>query len=302
MPPLAWLSPVPDSMLRLAPLLALILLAAAAHAQTVTYQYDRGTGSQNIGPPSTFDPDMLWGNYYLRQAGGEAITSVTVAFGNTFPSRANPVTVWVLTDDDGDGDPRNAREVARAILPGPIVGTTPITVPIPPTLVGPGFFVGASVELLGGQDRPARLDPNAPADNSWIFYADSIAAVIDDLASAPYGQRINPPFPGAFLVRATGIPGGLAGEPGPDAPSGLVAVPNPVHGTTSLRYTLTEPGDVVVTVVDALGRTVATLARGAQSAGEQSVVWDARAVAPGVYAARIETARGTSTARVVVMR
>lgn len=288
-------------MTRSAALLALVLLGTAAHAQ-VTYQYDGGSGSQNIGPPSTFDPDMLWGNYYPRQAGGEAITSVTVAFGTTFPSHASPVTVWVLSDDDGDGDPRNAREVARAVLPGPIVGTTPITVPVGFALVGPGFFVGASVELLGGQDRPARLDPRAPSGNAWIFYADSIAAVIDDLASAPYGQRITPPFAGAFLVRATGVPAATASETAPETAYGLTAVPNPVRGTTSLRYTLSEPGGVVVTVVDALGRTVATLVRGAQSAGEQAVTWDAQAAAPGVYAARVETARGTSATRVVVTR
>ncbi len=282
--------------------LALLLLAAAADAQTVTYQYDSGTGSQNIGPPSTFDPDMLWGNYYLTQPGGEAITSVTVAFGNTFPSRANPITVWVLSDADGDGDPRNAVSVARAILPGPVVGTTPITVPIPPTLVGSGFFVGASVKLLGGQDRPARLDPNAPPNNAWIFYADSIAAVIDSLGTAPYGARINPPFPGAFLVRATGMPAAVATEPTPSASADLTAFPNPVRGTATLRYVLPEAGTVTVTVVDALGRTVAALVRGRQSAGDQTVTWDARDAAPGVYAVRLEAAGRATTARLVVVR
>ena len=293
----------PAVMSRLAVLLALALLAPAARAQAVTYQYDGGSGSQNIGPPSTFNPDMLWGNYYLRQAGGEVVTSVTVAFGTTFPSRANPVTVWVLSDDDGDGDPRNARAVARATVPGPIpASTTPVTVQVPPALVGAGFFVGVSVELIGGQDRPARLDPRAPSGNAWVFYADSIAAVIDDLAAAPYGQRIAPTSAGAFLVRATGVAAATASDPTPAAASGLTAVPNPVRGTASLRYTLAEPGDVVVTVVDALGRTVATLAQGPQAAGEQDVSWDARAAAPGVYAARVETARGVTAARVVVVR
>lgn len=282
--------------------LALFLLTAAADAQTVIYQYDGGTGSQNIGPPSTFDPDMLWGNYYYTQPGGNAITSVTVAFGTTFPSRANPVTVWVLSDDDGDGDPRNAREVARAVLPGPIVGTTPITVPVGFALVGPGFFVGASVELLGGQDRPARLDPNAPSGNAWIFYADSIAAVIDDLAAAPYGQRVDPPFPGAFLVRATGVMGGLADEPAPGAEAALAAFPNPIRGATSLRYTLAEAGPVTLTVVDALGRSVATLVRGDEAAGDHSATWDARGAAPGVYAVHLQGARMTATARLVVVR
>ena len=284
-------------------LFAVLLLAAAADAQTVTYQYDGGSGSQNIGPPSTFDPDMLWGNYYLTQAGGEAITSVSVAFGTTFPSQANPITVWVLSDADGDGDPRNAVSVARATLPGPIVGTAPITVDLPPTLVGAGFFVGASVELLGGQDRPARLDPHAPTGNAWIFYADSIAAVIDSLGTAPYGARIDPPFPGAFLVRATGVPGSIvAAEPTPALAVALAAFPNPVRGTTTLRYALSEGGLVTLTVVDALGRTVATLTRGEQAAGDHTAAWNARGVAPGVYAVRLETAGQTTMARLAVVR
>ncbi|HEX8298339.1 MAG TPA: T9SS type A sorting domain-containing protein [Rubricoccaceae bacterium] len=283
-------------------LLFALAVASAASAQPVTYQYDGGSGSQNIGPPSTFNPDMLWGNYYLRQPGGEAITSVSVAFGNTFPSRANPVTVWVLSDDDGDGDPRNARAVARATVPGPIVGTDVITVPVGFAPVGAGFFVGASVELLGGQDRPARLDPNAPSGQSWIFYADSIAAVIDNLASAPYGARITPPFPGAFLVRAVGMPGGLAGETSPASTSGLAAFPNPVRGATEIRFELAAAGPAEVTVVDGLGRTVALLTSGEHGAGAHAVRWDARDVPPGVYSARLTAGGAAEAVRIVVVR
>ncbi|HEX9950920.1 MAG TPA: FlgD immunoglobulin-like domain containing protein [Rubricoccaceae bacterium] len=284
-------------------LLALVLAAApVASAQSVVYQYDGGSGSQNIGPPSTFDPDMLWGNYYLTQAGGEAITEVSVAFGNTFPSRANPITVWVLSDADGDGDPRNARSVARATLPGPIVGTDIITVPVGYAPVGAGFFVGVSVELLGGQDRPARLDPNAPSGQSWVFYADSIAAVIDDLAAAPYGQRITPPFAGAFLVRARGIPRGLAGETGAEVAGTLRALPNPVQGATEIRFALPEGGPITLTVVDALGRTVAVLATGERAAGEHAVRWDASGVPPGLYSARLTADATAETLHLVVVR
>ena len=290
-------------MLRLA-LLALVLApASVASAQPVVYQYDGGSGSQNIGPPSTFNPDMLWGNYYLTQPGGEAITEVSVAFGNTFPSRANPVTVWVLSDADGDGDPRNARSVARALVPGPIpAGTAVITVPVGYAPVGAGFFVGVSVELLGGQDRPARLDPNAPSGQSWVFYADSIAAVIDNLAAAPYGQRITPPFAGAFLVRARGIPRVVATEPGAEAAGTLQASPNPVRDATAIRFALGAAGPVTLTVVDALGRTVATLAAGERAAGEHAVRWDARGVPPGLYAARLTAGATAETLRLVVAR
>ena len=81
------------------------------------------------------------------------------------------------------------------------------TVTIPPTVVSGAFFVGASAKLDGGADRPARVDRNASGQDSWFFYAPDIAAVINNLAAAPFGIRNNDPqnpLPGAFMVRATG--------------------------------------------------------------------------------------------------
>ena len=175
---------------------------------SVEYVYDDGNGDTNQGPPSTFDPDMLWGNYYLTQPGGELITKISVAFGPIFPSLADgPVTFWLLEDTDGDFDPRNAHAVAQVQGTPSTFNDEFHTVSIPPTQVNGGFFVGASAKLLGGQDRPARADTSDPGDRSWFFYAPDIAAVIDDLASAPYGvtNDTTPIYPGAFMVRATGI-------------------------------------------------------------------------------------------------
>ena len=179
-------------------------------APTVEYVYDDGDGDTNQGPPSSFDPDMLWGNYYLTQPGGEVITKISVAFGPTFPSLADgPVTFWLLEDTDADFDPRDAHAVAQVQATPNVVNDTFFTVEIPPTRVNGAFFVGASAKLKGGQDKPARVDRNTPGDKSWFFYAPDIAATIDDLASAPFGTRNDNtqyvPLPGTFMVRATGV-------------------------------------------------------------------------------------------------
>jgi len=173
------------------------------------HAYDDGDGDTNQGPPSTFDPDMLWGNYYTAAPGGEVITHVSIAFGPTFPSLANgPVTFWLLEDDDGDGDPRNAYAIA-SVTDAPIVFNDNFsTVNFLPTWVHGGFFVGASAKLDGGADRPARVDTNASGHDSWFFYAPDIAATINNLAAAPFGTRNDNPayvvLPGAFMVRAGG--------------------------------------------------------------------------------------------------
>lgn len=176
----------------------------------VEYAYDDGDGNTNQGPPSTFNPDMLWGNYFLAQPGGEVITKISVAFGPTFPSLANgPVTFWLLEDTDADGNPLNAHAIAHVQATPDVFNDNFYTVSIPPTLVHGAFFVGASAKILGGQDKPARVDTDNVGTNSWFFYAPDIAATIDDLASAPYHQTNDqtPVFPGAFMVRATGFPG-----------------------------------------------------------------------------------------------
>jgi hypothetical protein len=271
----------------------------------VEYLYDDGTANVNIGPPSSFSPDMLWGNYYVTAPGGETITEIAVAFGATFPSVSGGVTFWLLDDPDADGDPRNATAVASAEATPDVFGNTFYHVAIPPTPVSGAFFVGASAQLAGGQDRPARVDTGARADRSWFFYAPDIAAVIDTLAAAPFGTRMddatNVPFPGAFMVRAHGRPGGTTTTEVPP-PVGLVldAAPNPVSGTATVRFDLPAASAVTVDVLDALGRHVATLAEGDLAAGPHAVRWDTRAVPPGVYVCRVRVGASARSVRVVV--
>lgn len=194
---------------RPAPMVDDTLLRDGFDGPPLTYAYDDGDGDTNQGPPSSFDPDMLWGNYYPVQAGGEIITRIEVAFGPTFPSREHgPVTFWLLGDSDADGDPRNAQVLARVEATPNVSNDEFHVVAIPPTAVSGALFVAASAKLMGGQDKPARVDRDADGGNSWFFYSPDIASVIDDLASAQFGSRNIPPtvpLGGAFMVRAKGI-------------------------------------------------------------------------------------------------
>lgn len=177
--------------------------------QVHEYAYDDGAGNTNQGPPSSFDPDMLWGNYFAVEPGGEVITQISVALGPNFPSLANgPINFWLLEDADADFDPLNATMVAHVQATPDTVNDEFFTVDIPPTEVQGAFFVGVSAQLLGGEDRPARVDTDNSGKNSWFFYDPDIAGVINNLADAEYHQTNDqtPVFPGAFMVRAYGIP------------------------------------------------------------------------------------------------
>ena len=76
------------------------------------------------------------------------------------------------------------------------------------------------------------------------------------------------------------------------------AHPNPFNPSTTLEFTMMQPGTARIDVLDAAGRVVDTLANGYYAEGEYSVMWngrdaDGRSVPSGIYLTRIETA-GTS--------
>jgi len=66
--------------------------------------------------------------------------------------------------------------------------------------------------------------------------------------------------------------------------------PNPFSDRTSFSYILTRPDHVRITVVDVLGRDVATLVNGYHEAGVHSAVFHAAGLANGVYLCRLATA------------
>jgi hypothetical protein len=79
--------------------------------------------------------------------------------------------------------------------------------------------------------------------------------------------------------------------------------PNPATGRASLTLRLAAPERVTATVVDALGRTVATLYDAEAPAGaDLALDVDASRLAPGVYVVRVQGASFTESRRLTVVR
>ncbi len=75
------------------------------------------------------------------------------------------------------------------------------------------------------------------------------------------------------------------------------------HGhATVLDYMLPEAGSMRLAVYDLAGRLVATLGEGQQPAGHHQVSWDAQRQRAGVYFCRLQTARGSVSRLVLVVR
>jgi hypothetical protein len=83
--------------------------------------------------------------------------------------------------------------------------------------------------------------------------------------------------------------------------------PNPVRDNTTIRFTLQEPGDILLGVFDIAGRPVRTLAEGSRGAGAHAVAWNGRDAAgdrvpAGIYFYRLEGAGFDVTRKLVVVR
>ena len=91
----------------------------------------------------------------------------------------------------------------------------------------------------------------------------------------------------------------------PSAPAARLAVdawPNPFNPSTTLRIELPAAGPTTLRIHDVQGRTVATLLDGAQPAGERRLVWRPDGLSSGVYLARLSSASGDVSTRLILLK
>lgn len=93
------------------------------------------------------------------------------------------------------------------------------------------------------------------------------------------------------------------------APTALFVVPspNPASGGSRFSFVLPRPAGVVLAIHDVTGRRVRTIEAAELAAGPHEIVWDGRdddgrALASGVYLARMQAGGETAVARVIRLR
>jgi len=82
----------------------------------------------------------------------------------------------------------------------------------------------------------------------------------------------------------------------------LSASPNPFNPTTTLRYSMPDPGQVNINVYDVSGRLVSRLADGFRSEGSHEITWDASSLPAGVYLVDFQTGQSRLTEKVVLLK
>ncbi|MBU1707101.1 T9SS type A sorting domain-containing protein [bacterium] len=78
--------------------------------------------------------------------------------------------------------------------------------------------------------------------------------------------------------------------------------PNPFNPSTRISYDLIQTGRVTLKVFDVLGRTVATLVDGMQTAGNHSATFDGSGLASGIYLCRLQIGDWSQTRKMVLLK
>ncbi|HOQ48400.1 MAG TPA: T9SS type A sorting domain-containing protein, partial [Candidatus Kapabacteria bacterium] len=82
----------------------------------------------------------------------------------------------------------------------------------------------------------------------------------------------------------------------------MPVTPNPVNGTTEIRFVGNSAENLRLTITDALGNEVANLFEGNATGSLQNVQFNAANLPAGFYFVTLKSARGIATERMVVVK
>lgn len=134
------------------------------------------------------------------------------------------------------------------------------------------FHLQENSPCIDAGDPDSAYDPDGTIADMGRFYYDQSAG-IDDAPSAP-----------------------------PVRLSLSQNYPNPFNATTTISYSLPEPGEVVISIYNLLGQRVATVFQGKQEAGEHMLTCNATDFPSGVYFARLEEAGRSDSIKMVLLK
>jgi hypothetical protein len=194
-------------------------------ADGATYQYDDGVSEDAIGfGNGVSNIPSLWFNQFKTVAGGEAISSVSIAYGTSSDPQpgliGRKVAVCVWSDPNNDGNPSDA--VLLRVVRGTITSEgsdTFVTVTFNhPVKIGPAgtsFFVGEETvkvqrtelyfEAIDTTNAKGKADSKG---KSWVAASTTGAKlnVKHPGLNDTVGTIDSFGLPGNWLIRATGVP------------------------------------------------------------------------------------------------
>jgi hypothetical protein len=165
--------------------------------------------------------------------------------------------------------------------------STPVNVTSTPALAELGMHVAPYLKSLGSNQYMAFLSREFEAGNTGALPTSSSTAA--DIYAGTY----------TFTQAASAV----------NDPAGVPAkfelsqnYPNPFNPSTTINYTLANTANVKLTVVNALGQTVATIVNEEKPAGSHTVSFNASNLASGVYFYTLNAGSFTEVRKMMLMK
>lgn len=162
----------------------------------------------------------------------------------------------------------------------------------------PGLVIisaAGTTEMKGNTQLLIRINVNQLASTSALVPINIRAFVIDngnpkpDLSNAQWNPQITVPLESDRSLL-------------PEQYSLGSAYPNPFNPSTVIPFELRSSGEVFMTVVDSVGRTVDVLIQGRMTAGRHEIQWNAGSLPSGVYVIRMDAGGEVHTQKVTLVK
>ncbi len=169
-------------------------------------------------------------------------------------------------------------------------------------------FIFVDADLSGGLSHADELyfvpsGSMLPVQLSWAVQFTSPVQTVPPQTGDVFRIRIRkPPQDGSIYEASVTLSSAHATAEIPTDIALDPAYPNPFNAATQVRFRTDHRTRVLVTVVDLLGRRVATLVDGVLPAGHHGAVWLADRAASGVYLIRLQAAGATATRKIVLTK
>ena len=166
-----------------------------------------------------------------------------------------------------------------------------------------GDLIG-SYSLAAGASDSLTVDVQLPLNFSAAADSDSVALRVDLI----YDTGLSASSEGSTWVMVLGDSTTSIPEDGSPSFDRLAGVyPNPFNPKTSVQFNLANAGKVELTIIDATGRRIRSLASGYWEKGLHEVSWDSRndvgkSVASGVYFVQLRTREGIFSSKAVLLK
>jgi hypothetical protein len=151
------------------------------------------------------------------------------------------------------------------------------------------------------------LFSSAQSGNQWYRYQEMIAGATEPeyvpVSSGDYSVTVTDPLTGCSSQHSNIIPYYLTGIHNETSNQEVNIYPNPFRDFVTISYDMPEPGPLLISLLDGLGREVVVLVNNSlQDSGQHSFEMDGQSLDKGLYYIKVETKKYSISKKLILTK